>query len=131
MPFPEKPLHDVQEGDLLTLKGAEPERKTLEYKRDAIGKSDADRREFLYDVSSFANALGGHIVLGMAEDKGVPTELLGLAGIDPDAEILRLEQMARTGIRPPIIGLETVPVALANGNTAIVMSIPRSGFRLV
>jgi hypothetical protein len=34
--------------------------------------------------------------------------------------------MARDGIRPPIVGLQTAAVTLANGNTAIVMRIHKS-----
>lgn len=37
------------------------EGKTLDYKRDSVGQSDKDKKEFLYDVSSFANTLGGNL----------------------------------------------------------------------
>ena len=62
----------------------------------------------------------------MDEEGGAPTKLVGISDINPDEEILRLEGMARDGIRPPIVGLQTAAVTLANGNTAIVMRIHKS-----
>ena len=54
-----------------------------------------------------------------------PVDLIGLSG-DVDAAVLRMESMARDGIRPPIPRLEFVRVALANGDHAVVTSIPKS-----
>lgn len=109
--------------DLLT--GQVPEGKTIDYKQELPGNSDAARKDFLADLSSFANAAGGYIVFGMAEGDGLPTDLAGLAG-EIDQGVLRLESMARDGIRPAIPGLEFVRVALANGRAAVVASIPKS-----
>jgi hypothetical protein len=39
---------------------------------------------------------------------------------------LRLEHTLRDGIRPPITGIRSIPVPLANGSFAIVMRIPKS-----
>jgi predicted HTH transcriptional regulator len=64
----DKPLVQCNEADLLALIPGELEGKTLEYKRDQVGKTEADRKEFLYDASSFANALGGHLIFGMDLD---------------------------------------------------------------
>ena len=53
-------LDDLQKShidSLVELKTAE--RRTLDYKEFLPGPSDEDKREFLYDVSSFANAAGG------------------------------------------------------------------------
>ncbi|MFZ1964787.1 MAG: ATP-binding protein [Roseiarcus sp.] len=122
-----KSITEITEADLLRLvANAELEGKTLEYKRDQVGKSEADRKEFLYDVTSFANALGGHLIFGMATKDGAASELVGLQGVKSDDEILRLEQLARDGIRPPIIGLRSAAVSLSNGNSAIVLHIPKS-----
>jgi hypothetical protein len=52
--------------------------------------------------------------------------LPGLSGVNPDEEIARMEQIARDGLRPPIIGLQSVAVRLASGNIAIVLHIPKS-----
>lgn len=97
-----------------------------DYKRNLAVQSDSDRKEFLYDASSFANTQGGDLVFGMEEGHGLPINLVGLAGINPDKKILRLEHILRDGIRPPITGVHTVPIGLANGNFVIVMRILKS-----
>lgn len=102
-----------------------PEGKTIDYKQELPGNADSDKKDFLADLSSFANATGGHLIFGMAEAEGLPTELIGLTG-DMDKAVLRLESMARDGIRPTIPGLEFVRVLLSNGKNAIVASVPRS-----
>jgi hypothetical protein len=123
----DKPLSQITENDLIELvTNKEAEAKTIEYKRETYGKSDTDKKEFLYDASSFANALGGYLVLGMEEQNGEPVNLLGLRGINVDQEILRLEQILRDGIRPPLIAIQTVSVPLSNGGIAIAMHIPQS-----
>jgi hypothetical protein len=120
-----KPVGDISEADLtaLIVNGVR-EGKTMEYK-SKLPKDD-DKREYLADVSSFANTSGGVIVYGMEEVEGVAANLLGLAGIDIDKEILRLDSIIRTGVDPRIQGLVLMPVELANGNRSIVLYIPRS-----
>jgi predicted HTH transcriptional regulator len=91
-----KTLSRITEQDLLALiSDKEPEGKTLDYKEMSVGRTDRERKEFLYDISSFANAGGGHLLFGMSEVGGEPKDLLGLSGIDADQELLRMEQMAR------------------------------------
>lgn len=127
MPLQHKPVAAINEDDLQALiDDKETEGKTIDYKRALPGKKDDDRKEFLYDISSLADAAGGYLVFGMEESKGLPTKLAGLSDIDPDQEITRLEQMARDGIRPPIIALQTVAVRLKTGAVAIVLHVPKS-----
>lgn len=86
-------LNDVTEADLQALMdGQLAESRVLDYKRDRIGNSQSDRQEFLADVTSFANAAGGHLILGVEEAKGIPTSIPGIECDDPDSESLRLEQ---------------------------------------
>lgn len=126
MPIRSIPVDDITEEDLLRLKeAAVPERQDFDYKRDSYGRSDADKVEFLADVSSFANTAGGHIVIGMAEDGGRPTELVGLEG-NVDEEKQRLEAIAHSGLEPPILGLRMASVPLSGDKHAIVIRVPRS-----
>jgi hypothetical protein len=127
MPLSDKAPTQINEADLLGLiSNQEGEGKSIDYKRDPVGHADKDKKEFLYDASSFANTQGGYLVFGMEEASGMPTKIAGFANIDPDQEILRLEQMLRDGIRPPISGVETAAVPVTGGNIAIVMRIPKS-----
>lgn len=126
MPLRSIPIDDITEEDLLALiEAAVPERQEVDYKRDMYGRADGDKREFLADVSSFANTAGGHLIIGMAEESGAPVELPGIDG-NVDAEKQRLESLAHDGLEPPILGLRMASVPLANGGHAIVIRIPRS-----
>lgn len=122
----DKPIETVTESDLQTLIDAGvPELKTLDYKLTLPGNSDDDRKEFLADVSSFANAAGGHLIYGMRADAGVPVELTGFDA-DGDGAILRLESMARDAIDPRILGLHLTAVKLGNSRTVVVIRVPKS-----
>jgi hypothetical protein len=77
-----------------------PEGKTVDYKRDAYGTKDDDKKELLKDVSSFANTQGGDIIIGVAEAAGLPTEIVGIEPADVDAEKLRMEAIIRNGLEP-------------------------------
>jgi hypothetical protein len=121
----DRPLAELSANDLLALIG-ESEGKNLDFKRELVGTSDGDRKEFLYDISSFANTQGGDLVFGIAETGGVASAVTGFTGLNADGEILRLQQMARDGIRPPINGLDARAVKLADGSLALVLRIPRS-----
>lgn len=97
-----------------------------EYKRDLYGSSDSDKREALKDVSALANAFGGHLVIGIEEENGLPVSIRGISNVNPDEVILRLEQIVRTGIEPRIQGIRMRPVPLASGAYCFVLRVPRS-----
>ena len=81
-PF-QKPLSEINEADLTALIPEVREGATLDYKREMYGTSNGDTWELLKDVSGFANAHGGYIVIGMTEDASAPDGAPGeLAGID-------------------------------------------------
>jgi hypothetical protein len=119
-------LADIREDHLQRLIAAQAaESLHVEYKRETYGGSDEQRREFLADVSSFANASGGDLVIGMTAANGVPTEINPFAG-DGEMERLRLEQMARDGLQPRIANLQTQAIPLSQGGCVIVVRVPRS-----
>jgi Putative DNA-binding domain len=90
--------HDIQD----LLDNAVAEKKTLEYKRDLPGNSDEQRREFLADISSFANTTGGDVIFGISEQGGTPEAIVGIGTIDQDLEILRLDGVIASGLSPRI-----------------------------
>lgn len=122
-----KPLESIEERDLQSLVGNQvSEGKTIEYKQVLPSNSDSDKKEFLADVSSFANASGGHLIYGIKEKSGVAVDIPGLGNIDPDAEILRLESMMRDAIEPRIPGVSLRAVSLEAPAVVILVRIPRS-----
>jgi hypothetical protein len=83
------------------------EMKTLEYKAALPGGQDSDKKEFLADISSFANSSGGDIIYGIKEavDRtgrrtGEPGAVAPLQGIAADQAKLQIESLIRTGVEP-------------------------------
>ena len=98
-----KPVKQITIADVQALiTDAVPEGRTVDYKLALPGASDAEMKEFLADVSSFANTAGGDLLLGVSEDKGVPTKTVGLTEPNEDGAILRLENAIRDGLEPRI-----------------------------
>ena len=86
----EYPLEAIDEPALDRLKSDQiAEGKAIEYKSALPAGADRDRIEFLSDVSSFANASGGHIFYGIVEDSGIPVDICGVSDVDPDTWIRR------------------------------------------
>ena len=99
----QRPLNEITEDDLgLLVTNAVGESRTLEYKSELPGRTDRDKKEFLADVSSFANTSGGDLVYGIKEDNGVATEITGFRSADIDLEIRRLESLLASGLDPRI-----------------------------
>lgn len=78
------------------------ERKTLEYKMKLPDNSDKGKKEFLADISSFANTEGGDIIFGIKESNGTIESISPIEVTDIDTEVSRLESMIRSGIDPRI-----------------------------
>lgn len=125
-----KRLDEINEQDLQELVEQKfAEWKTIEYKEKLSVGSESERKKFLSQVSSFANAAGGHLIYGVRATDGVPDELSGMEVTNPDGEVLRLEDMVRTGIRPRIPGLLMRAVTVKADKVAIIIRIPKSWAR--
>src|SRR6185437_3977888 len=100
-----KPSNEITEADIQEIKAnGVPEGNDIEYKRELPGTSDEQKREFLADVSSFANTGGGDI-----------TEIVGLSSCDFDVEILSLQNLMRDGVAPRMhASLHLVTCAVGN-----------------
>ncbi len=119
-------LNAITEADLLALiSNGVAEGRTIDYKRDMPGNGDGDKKEFLADVSSFANSGGGDLVFGMDEAAGLPTNLVGLASGDLDAEIRRLDSILAAGLSPRI-RYRCKVVTPVTGNRSLVLRVERS-----
>jgi hypothetical protein len=99
-----------------------PEGKNLDYKVQLPGDSDAEKKEFLSDVTSFANANGGLLVYGVDESEGVPTSIPGVAVVDADETVRRLNSIIESGISPrPEVSVRALK--LDSGQTVIVVGV--------
>ena len=121
------PLERVSEADLQRLiADGVRESRDLDFKRDPVGDDRDAKREFLRDVTSFANTAGGYLIIGMAEAAGVADALIGLTARPPDDEKLRLENVIRDGVEPRLVGVRIREVILSGGGYALVIKIPVS-----
>lgn len=122
-----KPLDKIEESDLQVLIDDKvAERKRIEYKRNLPGNSYKDRREFLADVSSFANTVGGYLIYGIDAKDGVPVELCEVEIESVDVLKLNWENRLRDGLSPQIPPFDIQPIELAPNNYIIILRIPRS-----
>jgi len=130
-----KPVDEITRADidaLVTAKAAE--RRTLDYKELLPGGTDDEKKEFLYDVTSFANASGGDLVFGVADQRGtdgkpagVPESAVGLAMANVSVEIARLENMVQSSVAPRIIPpVQFHEVAAFPNGPVLIIRVPKS-----
>lgn len=97
----DRPIGNIEKSDIEDLvSSGRVEDRRIEYKRDLPGGADADKKEFLADVSAFANAQGGDILYGIIEDRGVPTAATGVKCDDFDGIKLRLQNILESNLNP-------------------------------
>lgn len=122
-----KPINQLEQADLQRLiDDAVLEKKGLDYKRQFTGNSDSDKKELLYDLTSFANAGSGYLIFGIHEESGTPVRIAGIDIELVDREKLRMEQLLQTGVEPRIPGIVMHDVALDNGKAILIVHIPGS-----
>ena len=109
------------------------EGRAIEYKQQLPGNGDKDKKEFLADVSSFANAGGGDIIFGVVEKRDgdnkptdLPEKAEGLAGINAGAEMNRLDAIIQSGIEPRIPGCRIRSIDGFASGPVLVIRIPKS-----
>ena len=126
-----KQVEEIAEVDLQKLIDEERiEKKVLEYKSELPENKDSDKKEFLADISSFANAIGGDLIYGVIENRetGKPEKLEGIEIKNLDQEILRIDQKIRDGIEPniPSSSINIQEIQLANSKYIIIIRIKKS-----
>ena len=122
-----RPIDDISEADLVALvDNGVAEGRSLEFKRQIPGGSDADVKELLADITSLANAQDGDIVFGLEDSDGVASNLIGLESDSVDTAILRLENILRDGVEPRLTGTRFRWIDLANERGALVTRVPAS-----
>jgi hypothetical protein len=109
------------------------EGRQLEYKQALPLGTDEARKEFLADVSSFANAAGGDLIYGISERRddenrptGEPEAIVGLPDVNLDAECLRLQSMIQDGIDPRLIGVVFHNISSGAEPPCLLIRVPRS-----
>ncbi len=97
----------------------------IDFKQAFALGSDEQKREFLFDVASFANADGGDLVYGVRAVDGVAEDIVGLDDFIADKELLRMEDLLRTGISPRLGGVGFQIVNAPNARPVLIVRVPR------
>lgn len=104
------------------------ENRFLDYKRDLDINTDSEKKEFLADISSFANSTGGDLVLGIEEDSTykIPTKIVGIPYENDDKLIRKLEDFIRQSIQPIILNIEFKLIEIEEGKCILIIRVPQS-----
>lgn len=122
-----KELAQVGPGDIQALiDGKVIEGKTLEFKRDLAISRDADKREFLADASSFANTLGGDLVIGVECKDGLPVAAPGMAVDNADQLLQQINNLIRDGLEPRMPALDAAFIPVSDNRQVLVLRIRQS-----
>lgn len=122
-----KRLADLTLGDIEALRANRVlEGMSIEFKSEAVGQRDGEKREFLADVSAFANAGGGDIVIGVKTKDGAADDVCGIELEDVDKEKLRLGDVIRYGLEPRLSGVDMRWLPMGEKRGILVIRVPRS-----
>lgn len=124
----EKRAEEVTEKDVRELlKEQIPEGLRLEYKAKPPDLDDKNqKKEFLRDVTAFANAHGGYIIYGIEEEDGKPKALVGVnLPSSEDAFKQRITNLLRDAVEPPITQHEAAFLEV-DGRRLLLLRIPKS-----
>ncbi|WP_084629725.1 MULTISPECIES: ATP-binding protein [unclassified Mesorhizobium] len=81
-------------------------------------------RDFLADVTAFANTDGGDIIIGVRDDKnGVAAEVVGIGRIGLDHELRRIDDQLRTLVDPRVPQFALRELTRPDGTVVLVMRV--------
>lgn len=126
MIFDGKPASQITPADIRRLRDERTqEDQFLDYKRDPYPANEAGKREMIKDVSAFANAAGGYILIGVDEDgEGRASAITGVT--DASGVQRSIVDRCLTLIEPRLTQLDVSNIDV-DGRTVIVCYIPESG----
>lgn len=138
-----RPLGTLSAADLQALVRAElPEGESVEFKeRLSTKRGEPDvwdhgteqvgiraRDALLHEVIAFANARGGHVIVGVVESADHPKRAVGLRPIQRCADLAdRVMKQARDLVEPPLPTFEARGIATgAQGEGILILRVPAS-----
>ncbi|HEY1806595.1 MAG TPA: ATP-binding protein [Terracidiphilus sp.] len=123
--FPGKAPNQLVLADLQTL--TVQEGRTVEYKRELPAGGDGreeSRSRIAATICSFANTVGGTLLIGLEAKDGVPVAVAPLAGQKSDKVLQLLESIAKDKIQPSVRAL-IAAVETESGPIAVV-EVPKT-----
>lgn len=134
------PLQQIDSALLETLKAdVVREGPQLDYKEALPGSTDDAKKDFLADVTAFANAAGGDLIYGVRERRdsdnrptGEIDAIVGLPDVNMDAQQLRLGNIIRDGVSPRMaVNFHVIP--RGSDPPCLLVRVPRtwSGLHMI
>ncbi|WP_333837472.1 AlbA family DNA-binding domain-containing protein [Novosphingobium sp.] len=103
------------------------ESRTLDFKEAFPAGDHKGVRDFLADVTAFANTDGGDIVVGVREDKnGTAAEVIGIARDGLDQELRRIDDQLRALVDPRVPQFTVRELGRPDGRVVLVMRVGAS-----
>jgi len=125
-------INDITDKEINRLiENSIPESKILDYKKELKIDTGDERKEFLFDIASFANSEGGIIIFGIEEKKdnkgnntGLTKEISGIEIDNDDKLILKIEDLVKNNLEPQISSLE-IKILKINDKHILLIGIPK------
>lgn len=124
----ERPLDQITLADIEALVTyGRSESASLDFKQ-AFPKADHKGvRDFLADLTAFANTDGGDIVVGVQEDgNGVAAAIVGIPADGLDEELRRIDDQQRSCVDPRVPSFRVHTIDLPDGLVVLVMRVGAS-----
>ena len=133
-PFANRQLSSVQIEDIERLiTNSVAENLFLDYKQELKLDTQDKKKEFLRDISAFANSEGGTLVFGVEEDRddnskpnGLPKSIIGFEVENLDAFMLAADQLIKDGIDERLSPWRFIPLTASNGKLVLLLRITPS-----
>ena len=119
-------IENLSEKEIDEIIIGKEEGKFLEFKSELKIETTEEKREFLADVSSFSNANGGDLILGVNENNGIATSINGISIENTDKFKQRIENLTRDCISPNIPPIKFQIIKLNSGKYLVAISITES-----
>lgn len=105
----------------------------LDFKRELpLAWNDKAKHDLVSDTSAFANAGGGYLIFGMAQDKDGRAAAIVPQEFNADAGSMQMESILRDGVEPSMPGVQvhSVPVEVdGQSGYVVVVHAPQSWVR--
>src|SRR3990172_2747247 len=119
-------LENLSEKEIEEIIIGKEEGKFLEFKSDIKIDTTEEKKEFLADVSSFNNANGGDLILGVIEKDSIAESINGISIENTDKFKQRIENLVRDSIAPNIPPIKFQVVRLSSVKYIVVISLIES-----